>query len=50
MDRIKFVLGRFSKEDREVLDQALRRASDAVIVMFAEGVEKAMNLYNGKLS
>ena len=48
MDRIQFVLGRFSKEDREVLEPALRRASDAVIVMFAEGVEKAMNLYNGK--
>ena len=48
MDRIRFVLGSFSKEEREILDAALRRASDAVIVMFAEGVDQAMNLYNGK--
>ena len=48
MDRIRFVMSHFLKEDRELMEAAYKRAADAVIVLFAEGVDRAMNLYNGK--
>ena len=48
MDRIRFVLSRFPEEERGIMDDAYKRASDAAIVLFAEGIDRAMNLYNGK--
>lgn len=47
-DLADFVLGGFSKEDREVLEPAVVRACDSVECYIAEGIEKAMNKYNIK--
>ena len=47
-DQIAFVLSRLTKEERSKLDEALKDAGDAVVVMLKDGPEKAMNLYNGK--
>ena len=47
-DLVDFVLGGFSKEDREVLEPAVERAALAVETYVGEGIEKAMNKYNIK--
>lgn len=47
-DLVDFVLGGFSKEDREVLEPAVERAALAVECYVDEGIEKAMNKYNIK--
>jgi len=41
-----FVLGRFSKDEREVVDVTLQRAADAAEEWAALGIEAAMNRYN----
>ena len=41
------VLSRFSKEDREKMEQAFKDAAEAVEVMIAEGPDAAMNQFNG---
>ena len=43
------MLGRFSKEDREAVDEALKRAKDAVVMMMTQGMDAAMNEYNRKV-
>ncbi|MCM1121983.1 MAG: aminoacyl-tRNA hydrolase [Eubacterium sp.] len=45
-DLVDYVLGHFTKEEREIMDESVRRAADAVEVMIAEGADAAMNLYN----
>lgn len=45
---VDFVLGGFSKEDREVLEPAVERAALSVECYVEEGIEKAMNKYNIK--
>lgn len=50
MELVDYVLGHFTKEEREVMENAFREAADAVEVMVAEGPEAAMNLYNKKIS
>lgn len=47
-DLADFVLGGFSKEDREVLEPAVERAALAVECYVDEGIEKSMNKYNIK--
>ena len=47
-DLADFVLGGFSKEDKEVLEPAVERAALAVECYVDEGIEKAMNKYNIK--
>lgn len=47
-DLADYVLGHFSKEEREIMDESVRRAADAVEVMITEGADAAMNLYNKK--
>ena len=47
-DLVDFVLGGFSKEDREVLEPAVERAALAIESYVDEGIEKAMNKYNIK--
>lgn len=47
-DLADYVLGHFTKEEREVVDQAIIRATEAIRVIITEGVDKAMNLYNRK--
>jgi PTH1 family peptidyl-tRNA hydrolase len=41
-----FVLGRFSKSERETVSPLLERAADAVEEWTALGIESAMNRYN----
>jgi PTH1 family peptidyl-tRNA hydrolase len=41
-----FVLGKFSREEREVADEAIRRAADAVECWISSGMAAAMNRYN----
>ncbi|MBP3460406.1 MAG: aminoacyl-tRNA hydrolase [Lachnospiraceae bacterium] len=47
-DLADYVLGRFSKEDRAVMEEAFKEAADAIEVMITEGPDAAMNLYNKK--
>ena len=43
-----FVLAPFSKPDRELADDGIVRAAEAVRVILDEGVNAAMNRFNGK--
>lgn len=45
-DLVKHVLGKFSKEERVVLDTAVKNACGAVRLMVNGEVDRAMNLYN----
>jgi PTH1 family peptidyl-tRNA hydrolase len=47
-DLVDFVLGGFTKEDKEVLEPAIERAALAIEMYISEGIEKAMNKYNIK--
>ncbi len=42
-----WVLGTFSEEDRKKIDAAVERSCEAISFLLSEGVEKAMNCYNG---
>ena len=46
-DLVNHVLGRFSGEERKIIDQAVERAADAVEVILKEGADAAMNQFNG---
>jgi len=48
MDLVRFVLSHFSREERKTLDEACRDAADAVMMLFEEGIDRTMNVYNGK--
>jgi PTH1 family peptidyl-tRNA hydrolase len=45
-DPADFVLGKFATGERPVIDEAIRRAADAVSVWVMEGIEACMNRYN----
>jgi peptidyl-tRNA hydrolase, PTH1 family len=47
MDAAAYVLQDFSRSEGEILPQTLDRAVEAVFVFVCEGLEKAMNSYNG---
>jgi peptidyl-tRNA hydrolase, PTH1 family len=49
-DRAAYVLGRFRKADLETVAEMLERAADAVEMIVREGVEKAMNRYNRRVT
>lgn len=42
------VLDRFSKSDRKQIDVTIEEAADAVELILADGVDAAMNRYNGR--
>lgn len=44
------VLGRFSADDRKLVDEAIEKAAKAVELIIAEGADAAMNVYNKKVS
>lgn len=46
-DLINHVLGGFSKENRELVDETILRASKAVEEIIYSDLEKSMNMYNG---
>ena len=47
-DLADYVLGRFDKDERVLVDEAIKEAADAVELILAEGIETAMNRYNAK--
>lgn len=48
MDLADYVLGRFSKGDREVMYDAVNDAAEGIKMIIAQGLDAAMNCYNGK--
>ena len=46
-DMADWVLGKFQGEDKKIIDQAVKRAADAVELLLSQGVDKAMSRYNG---
>ena len=46
-DRANFVLSRIPESDRELLDRSASLAVDAVITWIREGIQHAMNQFNG---
>lgn len=48
MDLADYVLSRFSKGEQEMMDQAFREAAQAVSAMVGQGMDAAMNRFNGK--
>lgn len=46
-DLADYVLGRFPAGERELVDQAVCQAADAVEMILEKGVDAAMNHYNG---
>jgi PTH1 family peptidyl-tRNA hydrolase len=47
-DLADYVLGRFSDEERTAVEQAIRDACDAAVLMLQGQVDKAMNDFNAK--
>lgn len=47
-DLADHVLGHFSKEDRVLIDESVKRACKAVACFVENGIDTAMNQYNGK--
>jgi len=41
-----YVLGRFSPEQRQLIDPAIARACDAIVTWVEQGIEPAMNQFN----
>ena len=46
-DLISHVLGKFQESDRKVMEQAYAAAADAALFIVTDGMEAAMNRYNG---
>lgn len=46
-DMVNFVLGRFGKEERLIIDETLKKAADCAVSIVEEGADRAMNKYNG---
>ena len=47
-DLADYVLGHFAKDERQMVEDALVRAADAVVCMMTDGMDHAMNEYNRK--
>ena len=45
-DEIAYVLGRFSREERQVMEEASGRVAEAVACLLTQGIDEAMNRYN----
>lgn len=50
MDLADYVLGHFTEEELKLEKEAFDKVTDAVNLIMADNVEKAMNLYNTKVS
>jgi PTH1 family peptidyl-tRNA hydrolase len=48
--QVDWVLSRFNKEERKVVDEALGIAAEAIEAVLQEGIERAMNTYNGAVT
>ena len=47
-DMVDWVLGHFQGQDEVEIKEAVSRAADAVAEIMENGVDSAMNLFNGK--
>ena len=47
-DLADYVLGHFSKEDQKLMDEAFKEAAAAAVTIMTEGLDAAMNQFNGK--
>ena len=47
-DLADYVLGRFTKEEIPVMEEAIKKASKAVLEIIKNGAQSAMNKYNSK--
>lgn len=47
-DLADYVLGHFSKEEQPLMKQAYEEAGKAVVTIMTEGIDSAMNQFNGK--
>lgn len=47
MDLADYVLSRFSKDEKEAMDQSFRDGAAAAVSMMSEGIDEAMNRFNG---
>jgi len=45
-DLANYVLGRFSNDERKMVEEAIERAADAVETIVKSGIDSAMNKYN----
>ena len=45
-DMIDWVMGKFHGEDRKAMDEAVKKAADAVESVLKDGMDKAMNKFN----
>lgn len=48
-DLADFVLGHFSKEERELVENSIERTKDAISVLLRDGIDAAMNQFNKKI-
>jgi len=46
VDATSFVLGRFMPDEQPIIQEAIRRAAEAVVLWAKEGIETTMNRYN----
>jgi PTH1 family peptidyl-tRNA hydrolase len=49
MDPAAFVLQNFSREEMKLISDILDRAADAALEFVVNGLDKAMNKYNGSI-
>lgn len=47
-DLADYVLGHFSKEDQKTMEKAFKEAGNAAVTIMTEGLDAAMNRFNGK--
>jgi PTH1 family peptidyl-tRNA hydrolase len=45
-ETVDYVLSKFSKKEREVVDESLQRALEAIQCWLGEGILQAMNRFN----
>ena len=48
MDLADYVLGHFTPEEQKEMDEAYAAGAEAAVTLLTEGIEKAMNRFNGK--
>ena len=46
-DLADWVLGKFQGEDKKAMEQAVKKAANAIECLLSQGLDKAMNRYNG---
>ena len=47
-DMINYVIGQISNQEKEILDIGVNRAKEAVLAILKDGIDIAMNKFNGK--